>query len=93
VAVDSTRFLARWPHFEEAPDATVDEAIASAKLRVNPRYFGDRADEAVMQLAAHTIAQDPGGQFARLIAKDGSTTYGKAFDRLCGEVQVGDRLI
>lgn len=91
MAVTVERILARWPHFEEAPDATVSEALDAAKLRVSARYFGDRTDEAVMLLAAHTIATDPGGQFARMVAKDGATLYSVAYDRLCSEVQVGDR--
>lgn len=93
MAVTIERFLARWPHFAEAPDAAVQEALDAAHKRVSATYWGDRRDEGIMLLAAHTIAIDPGGQFARMVAKDGTTTYGNAYEKAADEILIPDRVI
>lgn len=93
MAVSESRFLARWPHFNEVAMDTLSEALAAARLRVNEGIYGDKTDEAVMQLTAHLICIDPAGQFARLVSKEGTTTYMKEVERMRCEVVFGDRVI
>lgn len=74
-----TTFRARWPEFTATPDALVQPALDEAARSVDPRLFAAQTDDAVGWLAADLIARSPGGENARLVAKDGTTTYGDRF--------------
>lgn len=81
------------PEFEGTPTAVVQAAIDDADTEVDPRVFGEKADQAVSLLAAHKLSLAPFGQQARLAPKlvqdspHGTTTYGTEYDALvrqCG---------
>jgi len=70
----------------------VREAIAEATLEVDAEVWGDKTDTGVRWLAAHKLAITPWGQQARMVSKDGSTTYGKEHARLMRSVTPGFRV-
>lgn len=83
--MDLATYRALRPEMGEVPDGTITAQIAIAVLSVDAASFAARADEAIMLLASHNIATSPGGEMARLVAKDGSTVYWKQFQRLQDE--------
>lgn len=80
MAVTLASFRVAFPEFGEASDSLVQAKLDEATLALDARVFGVRFDEAVRYRAAHTLALSPFGQNARLVAKDGSTTYGTHLD-------------
>jgi hypothetical protein len=92
MAVAYADFLARFPEFEPAPKAMVEAALSEARRNVDAEVFGDKTDDAIRWKAAHLLAISPFGQQARLISKDGSTTYGKYFWELAKSVTPGFRV-
>lgn len=68
-------FRARWPEFEPTSDAMVTSALAEAYDETDERVCGASFELAVGLLAGHKLAISQFGQAARLVAKDGSTTY------------------
>jgi Protein of unknown function (DUF4054) len=73
--VDPITFKARFPEFNRLPDVMIQDAINRGVAQTNANVFGPLQDEASAYLAAHFLALSPYGQQARLVSKDGSTTY------------------
>jgi hypothetical protein len=92
MAVDVDNFLARFPEFEPATEPMIREAIADAVLNVDADIFGTKTDQAVKLRAAHYLAVSEWGKQARMISKDGSTTYGVEFTKLARSVTPGFRV-
>lgn len=92
--VDVNAFLAKYPEFDgQAKNLRLIGAkLAEAGRRVDPAVYGDLADDAQAALAAHLLASSPMGQNAKLVAKDGNTTYGKEYKRLSRLVSMGFRV-
>lgn len=82
MAVTLASFRVHFPEFDGADDSLVQAKLDEAALALDERVFGVRFDEAVRYRAAHTLAISPFGQTARLVAKDGSTTYGSQFEQV-----------
>lgn len=78
----ATTFKARFEEFTPQSDTLVETVLAEAALECDERIFGESLDHAVGLLAAHKLAVSPFGQSARLVAKDGSTTYEREFQKL-----------
>jgi hypothetical protein len=101
VAVAYEAFLERFPEFKPggtAPQQSAAQAVIVTELtraasHVNTTVWGDQANDGVAYLAAHRIATRPGGSYSRLVGKDGTTTYGKEYDRMRGMLLVGDRVV
>lgn len=78
MAVDATSLVARFPEFAPAvtsyPDM-VDACIADAELMIDRVVWGTKADMGVTYYAAHLIAINPIGEFARLDKRGEKTTY------------------
>lgn len=70
----------------------VDEAIAEATRNVDEAVFDAKTDDAIKWKAAHLLAISPFGQQARLVSKDGSTTYEKRFLALARSMTPGFRV-
>lgn len=87
-----TQFLIQWPEFSGTDAALVQAHLDAAALEIDPAIWGPKADQGQGYLAAHKLALSPFGQNARLVAKDGSTTYFKHFSRLQGMVASGYRV-
>lgn len=83
MAVTLASFRVHFPELNAASDTLVQAKLDEAALALDERVFGARFDEAVRYSAAHRLALSPFGQNARMVAKDGSTTYGMQFDNVC----------
>jgi len=92
MAVDRRSFLARFPEFEPASKSMIEEAIDEATRNVDVDVWRDKTDDGVRWKAAHLLAITPFGQQARLMSKDGSTTYGTHFAQLMRSVTPGFRV-
>jgi hypothetical protein len=75
-----------FPEFNTAPDVLVQSRLDQAALQIDPNIWGQRAGEGQAYLAAHLLAIAPGGQMARLVSKDGSTTYKTYYDLMVVQV-------
>ena len=91
MAVTIASLQLRMSEFTATPDAVVQAAIDDASTEVDPRVFGEKADQAITLLAAHKLAMSPYGQQARLAPKEqgkgthGATTYGLEYDTLVAQ--------
>jgi Protein of unknown function (DUF4054) len=77
--VDLPTFFARYPEFVPAGGALANACLLEAAATIDQATYGNLYDTAQGALAAHLLAISPAGQMARLVAKDGSTTYRKRF--------------
>jgi len=82
MSVTRASLIALYPEFADTPTTQVDGAILAAQGRLDARILGDEYDQAVTLQACHLLAISPYGQQARLVAKDGSTTYETSLGRL-----------
>jgi hypothetical protein len=73
--VNLAGFRARFPEFKTALDPLVQSVLDAAALETNVEELGNAFDEAHGLLAAHKLAISPFGQSARMVNKDGMTTY------------------
>lgn len=80
--MDLSTFRVAFPEFQTAVDPLVQSRLDQAGKRMDPGVWADRYEEGHGLLTAHLLALSPYGQMARMVAKDGSTTYGKQFDDL-----------
>ncbi|HEV7717123.1 MAG TPA: hypothetical protein VGO53_16110 [Steroidobacteraceae bacterium] len=92
-------FIDRWPHFkadkpaeQAARQALIESELGYASKQVNVEYWGEQTTDAVMLLAAHRIATQPGGQFSRLQNKSGGTAYLEEYTRMEKRLLIGDRV-
>lgn len=92
MSVEPRDFLARFPEFEPAGSTMVSAAIAEAVRGVDAEVWGTKTDDGVRWLTAHLLAITPWGQQARMVSKDGSTTYSKEHARLVRSVSSGFRV-
>lgn len=71
----------------------VQKKLDAAARSIDPDVWGDRAEDGHGNLAAHLLETDPHGADARLVDKDGSTTYSREFERLQGLVGGANRVV
>lgn len=74
-------FIERFPDFEATLATPAGETLVQKKLdeawrRTPTAAWGEKAQDAQGYLAAHLLAISGFGRDARVISKDGSTTYG-----------------
>ena len=77
-----TEFLTIYPEFDEAPVSLIDAKLAETSVLIDPNVWGVMTEQAHGLLTAHRLATAPNGQFARLVSKEGKTTYGAEFESL-----------
>ena len=82
-------FLTRYPVFKNVAPTMVAAVLAEATLEHDPVTWGLQLDKGIGLLTAHKLAIDPQGNQTRLVAKDGTTTYGKQWEELRLSVVVG----
>lgn len=80
--IDLVGFRTGFPEFNTAPDYLVNSKLTLAAARLDAGVWGDRLSEGHGLLTAHLLALSPYGQANRLVAKDGTTTYGNQYDKL-----------
>lgn len=81
------QFRVHYPEFRTAPDEFVLSFLAAAETMISAAVVGTRYDQLHGLKAAHLMAISPGSINARLVAKDGTTTYGVAFTQ-CAQSKV-----
>jgi len=87
--MDIPTFRARFPFFANVNPLMVAVVIQEATNQVDASVFRQNTDAAIGYLAAHLLAIDPQGSDTRLVAKDGSTMYGKMYENLRLAMTVG----
>jgi Protein of unknown function (DUF4054) len=86
-------FLARFPEFSRTDTTLLASTLNDAALVIDPSVWGSFAGQGHGYLTAHRLALSPFGQQARMVAKNGTTTYQAHYDRLVGVVGSGFRLL
>jgi hypothetical protein len=87
--MDVATFRVRYPVFQNVAPQMVAAVIAEATLEVDPSVWRTMTETGIGLLAAHKLAIDPQGNNVRLVAKDGTTTYGNQYEELRGALVVG----
>ena len=85
-------FLIRFPEFASADLNLIQATLTDSLLEIDASVWGPKADLGQAYLTAHKLALSPFGQGTRLVAKDGTTTYWKHYDRLVHQVSSGFRV-
>lgn len=87
MAVTAASFLEHFPEFEPGGTELIEAKIAEAEPRVDPNFWGsdDLRDLAIMYRVGHLLALSPYGVAAKMVSKDGSTTYWKHYLDLVNE--------
>lgn len=103
--MDLPTFRTYHPEFVNVPDTLVQAELDGASLEIDQGIWGTfaatpivstaaltKADMGHRFLAAHKLALSPFGQNARLVAKDGGTTYLTHYQKLQRQVSSGFRV-
>ncbi len=93
MSLTTEQFLARYPEFAGTGPDLVEAKLAEADLQVDAAVWGDQADIGHGLVAAHLLATSPFGENARMVAKDGTTTYGTRLETMQRRVAKGLGLI
>ena len=78
---DGGSFLGLFPEFETCDPAAGAAMLLKAGLLVSDTWGGQR-DFVLALTCAEALALSPAGRAARLVARDGTTTYGKRLESL-----------
>lgn len=93
--MDITTFGTLFPEFAAtitSNQALVQGMLDQAALELDQNVCGDYYDSLHGYTAAHKLALSPFGQQAKLMSKDGTTTYEKHMTRLRRMVAAGGRV-
>lgn len=98
MAVTPADFKLSFPEFAgviggvAVDDAYIQVWLDRAARHISPTVWRAKYDDGVLFLAAHWMTVSPQGQGAKLNNADGTSTYGKQYDRLKLEVTGGYRV-
>lgn len=92
MSVDTATFKAKFPEFENAPDAVVDAFITDAVVLCPDDVWGDFTDMGVELHTARSLALSPMGRGMEL-GSDGMTVYDGRLAELRRIVSIGGRVI
>ena len=76
-----TEFRVQYPEFRTVGDEFLQCHLDQAERLVSSTVCCNKFDLLHGLKTADLIARSPGGVAAKLLAKDGTTTYGNAFDK------------
>lgn len=93
MALDYEAFIRRFPEFIETDRPLVDEKLAESLLEIDAAVWRTQADLGQGYRAAELLALTPFGRAARMVQKDGSTTYGTIYAGMVQRVAFGFRVI
>ena len=94
MAVTVEIFLESFPEFKTAKIEKIKATIADAVLQVDAAVWEKKTDLGVKYTAAHLLALSPFGRQAKMVSKEGKTTYGTYLDEeLIPQVASGFRVI
>jgi Protein of unknown function (DUF4054) len=86
-------FFRRFPEFAATDLSLITATLDDAALQIDVNVWGNLAGTGHGYLTAHMLALSPFGQAARLVAKDGTTTYQTHYNRLVRMVAPGFRVL
>lgn len=86
-------FLARFPEFGQTDLSLITATLNDAALQVDTNVFTRFSGTYHGYLTAHMLALSPFGQGARLVAKDGTTTYQTHMKRIVQMCAGGFRVL
>ncbi len=84
-------FVVSFEEFSETDRPNVQAKLDEAALDIDQTVWGTRATKGHGYLTAHLLAMSPMGNAAKLVAKDGTTTYETHYKRLLRIVTAGIR--
>ncbi len=85
-------FRVQFPEFKGVTDALVQAMLDASLLEIDAFIWGAKADQGQAYLTAHKLATSPFGQNARMVSKNGETTYEKNYRTLIRQVSSGYRV-
>jgi hypothetical protein len=86
-------FQARFPEFRNTDTTLVSAQLNDAALQIDSCVWGPLAGVGHGYLTAHRLALSPFGQQARMVAKNGTTTYQTHYEKLVQIVGSGFRVL
>jgi Protein of unknown function (DUF4054) len=92
MALDVSTFKLSFPEFKSTADEMVEAYLVRAATHCDAEAYLTKYEDAVLYRCAHMLALSPQGASAKLVNKDGSTTYGMHFDDIRREVAAGWRV-
>lgn len=92
MALDVDAFVLKFPEFAGVDPAMLQKYLDDALPFVPADPWGTNADNGQGYFAANALALSPFGNGTALVAKDGSTTYERHWQRLCRIVGAGIRV-
>jgi predicted metal-dependent hydrolase len=88
-----TDFKIQFPEFARVPVETIEAHLAAALAQFDATNAGTYLDQIQAYKAAQLLARSPAGQAAKLVSKNGSTTYDTTLKELLAIVTAGERVI
>jgi hypothetical protein len=85
-------FRIQFPEFKGVSDGLVQVMLNASLLELDSTVWGQLLDQGQAYLAAHKLATSPFGQNAKMVAKDGTTTYWFNYFKLVRKVTSGYRV-
>ncbi len=85
-------YRVQFPEMNGVSDGLVQAMLDAALLEIDVDLWGAKADQGQAYLASHKLATSPFGQNARMVAKDGTTTYERNYMKLVRQVSSGFRV-
>lgn len=85
-------FVVQFPEFAGVDAGLLQAHLDAAALEIDAGVWRAKADQGTYYLAAHKLALSPLGNNAELVAKDGTTTYEKHYEKLKKQVASGFRV-
>lgn len=93
MSVDATAIKTTFPEFISAGDPLIGAKLAEAQTLVDYTvYSAAQGDMAVKYMTAHLLATSPMGKTARMVTKDGRSSYLDMFDTLLRCAAAGGRV-
>lgn len=92
MALDPETFKASFPEFKSTADELIQAQLDRAARHCDASVYLDKHEDAVLYRAAHLLALSPQGAAAKMVNKDGTTTYEKHFNEIRSEVGAGFRV-
>jgi hypothetical protein len=92
MALNAGTFKLSFPEFRSTADELIQLQLDRAARHCDPEAYLTKYEDAVMYRAAHLLALSPQGAAAKMVNKDGTTSYQVHFDEIRREVGAGWRV-
>jgi hypothetical protein len=92
MALDPDTFKLRFPEFKSTADEMIQAFLDAAAVHCDAEVYLTKHEDAVLYRAAHTLALSPQGAAAKMVNKDGTTSYQMHFNEIRSEIGAGFRV-